>query len=74
MVPNCGGTNIAHRNEINMRNCAYLCTKPSTVDRIWRLTKNNKNMTEAEKCRWKLIGLIASAIGTAIAGYFAGKG
>ena len=30
-------------------------------------------MTEAEKERWQLIGVIASAIGTAIAGYFVGK-
>ena len=30
-------------------------------------------MTEAEKERWMLIGAIASAIVTAIAGYFEGK-
>lgn len=30
-------------------------------------------MTETEKERWQLIGVIASAIGTAIAGYFAAK-
>ena len=30
-------------------------------------------MTEAEKERWQLIGVIASAVGTAIAGYFAAK-
>lgn len=30
-------------------------------------------MTKEEKERWQLIGAIASAIGTAIAVYFAGK-
>lgn len=30
-------------------------------------------MTEAEKERWQLIVVIATAVGTAIAGYFAGK-
>ena len=35
--------------------------------------KKRKAMTEAEKERWQLIGVIASTIGTAIAGYFAGK-
>ena len=34
---------------------------------------NFKTMTEAEKERWQLIGVIASAVGTAIAGYFAAK-
>ena len=35
--------------------------------------KKQEKMTEAEKERWQLIGVIASAIGTAIVGYFAGK-
>ena len=35
--------------------------------------KKLKAMTEAEKERWQLIGVIASAVGTAIAGYFAAK-
>ena len=30
-------------------------------------------MTESEKERWQLIGVIATAVGTAIAGYFTGK-
>ena len=30
-------------------------------------------MNEAEKERWQLIGVIASAVGTAIASYFAAK-
>ncbi len=35
--------------------------------------KNEKNMSETEKERWQILGVIASAIGTAIAGYFAAK-
>lgn len=35
--------------------------------------QNKKTMTESEKERWQLIGVIATAVGTAIAGYFAGK-
>jgi len=30
-------------------------------------------MNEAEKERWQLIGVIASAVGTAIVGYFAAR-
>ena len=35
--------------------------------------KKQIKMSEAEKSRWKLIGAIATGIGTAIAGYFLGK-
>lgn len=47
--------------------------KPPRCVQKWRLTKNKKTMTESEKERWQLIGVIATAVGTAIAGYFAGK-
>ncbi len=36
-------------------------------------SQKDRQMTETEKERWQIIGVIASAIGTAIAGYFAGK-
>lgn len=47
--------------------------KPPRCVQEWRLTKNKKTMTESEKERWQLIGVIATAVGTAIASYFAGK-
>ena len=52
--------------------CIFAPPKPPRVKNM-EGNLNLRTMTEAEKERWQLIGVIASAIGTAIAGYFAGK-
>lgn len=68
------GTNVYNKTFCNHKKPAYLCsTETSTVCTKMEAHQNKKTMTESEKERWQLIGVIATAVGTAIAGYFAGK-
>lgn len=52
--------------------CIFVPPKPPRVINM-EDNKKLRTMTEAEKERWQLIGVIATAIGTAIASFFAGK-
>ena len=68
------GTNAYNKTFCNHKKPAYLCPiETSTVCTKMEAHQNKKTMTESEKERWQLIGVIATAVGTAIASYFAGK-
>lgn len=69
------GTDVHSKTFCYHKKPAYLCsTETSTVcTKMEAHKRNKKTMTESEKERWQLIGVIATAVGTAIASYFAGK-
>ena len=74
MVPKPKGPMLTPKPFAIIRNRhTFAPPKPPRCVQEWRLTKNKKTMTESEKERWQLIGVIATAVGTAIASYFAGK-
>lgn len=67
------GTIVLGRIFFHVQKRTYLCiTETSTVEYGGSL-KTGKTMNDAEKERWQLIGVIAVAIGTAIASHFASK-
>ena len=68
------GNDVHSKTFCNHNERTYLfSTETSTVCTKMEAHQNKKTMTESEKERWQLIGVIATAVGTAIASYFAGK-
>ena len=72
MVPNMQVPIFRKKFNLNRKNILnFAIPKPPRL--IYGGSQTRTQMTEAEKERWQIIGVIASAIGTAIVGYFAGK-
>ena len=74
MVPKPKGPMLTPKPFAIIRNWhTFAPPKPPRCVQKMEAHQNKKTMTESEKERWQLIGVIATAVGTAIASYFAGK-